>query len=216
MDSLDSELLDLDGVGLDDSLVSVASAGLALDDDDWLLGGLADLDDLLGSLDDLLFLLDLSGDDLGVGNSDSLLLSDQMSLGLVASGDLDLESLLLNWGLADRDLVLELGSLDLLLSDSLLDLQLLLDELDLLSDGLGGLLEGLLLLLQDLLGVLATTLGSSNLDDDWLVGLGASLDENLDLLNSDLSELDRSLVGSDGGSGDLSAVGLDDLVPSLD
>lgn len=216
MDSLDSELLDLDGVGLDDSLVSVASAGLALDDDDWLLGGLADLDDLLGSLDDLLFLLDLSGDDLGVGNSDSLLLSDQMSLGLVASGDLDLESLSLNWGFADRDLVLELGSLDLLLSDSLLDLQLLLDELDLLSDGLGGLLEGLLLLLQDLLGVLATTLGSSNLDDDWLVGLGASLDENLDLLNSDLSELDRSLVGSDGGSGDLSAVGLDDLVPSLD
>lgn len=63
---------------------------------------------------------------------------------------------------------------------------------------------------------MASALLSSDLDYDWLVGLGASLDENLDFLDSNLSSLNGGLVSLNGNSGNLSAVSLDDLVPSCD
>ena len=136
---LDLELIGLNGVSLDDSLESLAVTSFTFNDDDWLLSFLASLDDHGGSLDDLIFLLDVSIDVIGVRNSDSFLLSDQMSLGLVALSNLDLELLSFNWGLADRDLVSKLSLLDLFFCDSLLNLYLIIDACNFgvdLSDGL--------------------------------------------------------------------------------
>lgn len=136
---LDLELIGLNGVSLDDSLESLAVTSFTFNDDDWLMSFLASMDDLCGSLEDLIFLLDLSIDVIGVRNSNSFLLSDQMSLGLVALSNLDLELLSFNWGLADRDLVRKLSLLDLFFCDYLLNLYLLIDACNFgvdLSDGL--------------------------------------------------------------------------------
>lgn len=208
-----SELNDVD---LEDSLESLASALLALDDNDSLLGGLAGLDDDLSLGNDLLLLLDQSGETASVLDSDSFLLSENVSLSSLASGELDSESLDLGRASAGLNLVSELSSLDLLLSDTLGDLDLLSDVSDLVTNLSGFLSDSNLLNSENLGGLVATALSTVNSDDNRLLSSLANLDESLDSSDLELLLSESNLVNSNGGSVDSAGVSLDDLSPSLD
>lgn len=134
MELLDSSILELDDVDLEDSLESLASASSALNDDDSLLGGLAGLDDDFSSGDNLVFSLDESGETFVISNSDSLLTSEDDSLSSLDGSELNSESLDLSRVSASSDSVLNLGSLDDLLSNLISDSDLSLELSDLSSD----------------------------------------------------------------------------------
>jgi len=213
---LSSGVSELNSVALQDSSESLASASLAFNDDDSLLSGLASLDNDLSSLDNLLLGLDKLGDGSVASNSDSLLSSKDVSLSLLDSGELDSESLDLGRAAASLESVLNLGSLDLLLSDlgSNLDLGLELSDFSLDLSGFSS--NSSSFSLQDLGDLVATALLTSNSDDNGLLGSLADLDESLDSLDLELLLSESHLVSSNGGSVDLARVSLGNSSPSLD
>lgn len=213
---LSSGVSELNSVALQDSSESLASASLAFNDDDSLLSGLASLDNDLSSLDNLLLGLDKLGDGSVASNSDSLLSSKDVSLSLLDSGELDSESLDLGRAAASLESVLDLGSLDLLLSDlgSNLDLGLELSDFSLDLSGFSS--NSSSFSLQDLGDLVATALLTSNSDDNGLLGSLADLDESLDSLDLELLLSESHLVSSNGGSVDLARVSLGNSSPSLD
>ncbi len=211
---LGSDVSELDGVSLENSSESLATALLALNDDDSLLGGLAGLDDDLCSGNNLLFSLNKSGDGIGVSNSDSFLSSENVSLSSLDGSELNSELLDLSRGLASLDSVLNLGSSDLLLSDLSSDLDLSLELLDFSLD-LSGLSSDLLgFSSKDLSNLVATALLTSNSDDNWLSGSLANLNEGLDSLDLELLLSESHLVNSNGSSVDLTRISLDNSSPS--
>jgi len=135
---------------------------------------------------------------------------------LFDSGELDSESLDLGRAAASLESVLNLGSLDLLLSDlgSNLDLGLELSDFSLDLSGFSS--NSSSFSLQDLGDLVATALLTSNSDDNGLLGSLADLDESLDSLDLELLLSESHLVSSNGGSVDLARVSLGNSSPSLD